>query len=100
MKVRYIGSDDPTEDRECTVFGLTFQKGEWQDVADVPSPLLTNPMFETDGAPAPELSLFDMKVADLKALAAERGAELGDAVKKADIIAAIELHAEASPPQE
>lgn len=37
-----------------------------------------------------------MKVADLKDLAAARGVDLGDASKKADIIAALELAAEAA----
>lgn len=47
MKVRFIGSNDPTDDVVCDVFGLTFNKDEWVDLADVPPPLLTNPTFET-----------------------------------------------------
>lgn len=38
-----------------------------------------------------EASLSSMNVRDLKALAEEEGIDLGDASKKADIIAAIEL---------
>jgi hypothetical protein len=40
--------------------------------------------------------LAGMKVADLKALAESEGIDLGDASKKADIIAAIELSREAA----
>lgn len=40
--------------------------------------------------------LDGMKVADLKALAEAEGIDLGDATKKADIIAAIELAREAA----
>lgn len=40
------------------------------------------------------LDLESMTVAELKALAAEHTVELGDATKKADIIAAIQLAAE------
>lgn len=40
--------------------------------------------------------LADMTVPALKALAEERGVDLGDATKKADIIAALELAAEAA----
>lgn len=45
-KVRFIGSDDPTEDETCTVFGLTFPKGEAVTVpADVFAKLSNNPTF-------------------------------------------------------
>lgn len=40
--------------------------------------------------------LADHTVVELKAMAAERGVDLGDAIKKADIVAALELAAEAS----
>jgi hypothetical protein len=43
---------------------------------------------------AGEPALADLTVAALKALAAERGVDLGDAAKKADIVAALELAAE------
>jgi hypothetical protein len=45
---------------------------------------------EVAGESEPE-GLAALKVADLKALAEAEGIDLGDAVKKADIIAAIEL---------
>lgn len=47
MRVRYIGSDDPTDNAACTAFGATFVKGEWVEMADVPPRLLTNWTFET-----------------------------------------------------
>jgi len=46
MRVRFIGTDDPTDDRACVVFGLSFDKGEWVDLDEVPPKLLTNPTFE------------------------------------------------------
>lgn len=102
MRVRYIGSDDPTDNAECAAFGRTWTKGEWVEMADVPPRLLTNWTFEADSsdddnAADDPAALATLKVADLKAIAAKRGVDLGDAVKKADIIAAIELHAEALP---
>src|SRR5690606_12180588 len=45
---------------------------------------------EDDG----EVNLKKLNLDELKALATERGVDLGDATKKADIIAAIELAAE------
>lgn len=61
MKVRYIGTDDLTEDPQTEAFGTVFTKGKWTEVADVPPQLLTNPVFEVKGAqaapdpePAPE----------------------------------------------
>lgn len=46
MKVRFIGSDDPSEAEVCVVFGLTFPKGEAVTVpADVFAKLSTNPTF-------------------------------------------------------
>jgi hypothetical protein len=46
VKVRYIGSGDPSDNTECEVFGLSFTKGEWVDLAEVPAKLLTNGTFE------------------------------------------------------
>lgn len=46
--------------------------------------------------PAGEPALADLTVAQLKAIAVERGVDLGDASKKADIVAALELAAEAA----
>lgn len=45
-------------------------------------------------AAEPESTLAQLTVEQLKALAAERKIDLGDATRKADIIAAIELAAE------
>lgn len=47
-----------------------------------------------DQKPAEPINLDDMTVDQLKAYAAEKGIDLGDATKKADIRAAIELAAE------
>jgi hypothetical protein len=59
----------------------------------------TNPIYEAlntaDVEPEPE-TLEPMTIAELRTLADERGIDLGDARRKADIIAAIEL-AEESP---
>lgn len=51
--VRYIGTDDPTDDRECVVFGLTFPLGEAVEVEDenLARRLATNPTFEACEAP-------------------------------------------------
>lgn len=46
MKVRFIGSDDPTEDTICTVFGQDFARGEWVEVSN--AKLASNPAFEVD----------------------------------------------------
>lgn len=49
MRVRYIGTEDPTDNASCGVFGLTFERGEWVDLdGPAPSKLLTNPTFEVD----------------------------------------------------
>lgn len=48
-------------------------------------------LYVEDDAP-----LADLTVAQLKALAEARGVDLGDATKKADMVAALELAAEAS----
>ena len=46
MKVRYIGTGDPSDDRVCVVFGHTFEQGEWVDLEEVPAKLVGNPTFE------------------------------------------------------
>jgi hypothetical protein len=60
MRIRYIGSGEPDDASFCEVFGLTFEKGEWVELDDVPPKLLTNPTFEVEGEPEPD-------VADLRA---------------------------------
>jgi hypothetical protein len=54
MKVRYIGTLDPTENLVTEVFGLSFTKDEWVNVEDdVAQRLNGNPTFEvTDGKAA------------------------------------------------
>lgn len=68
MRVRFIGSDDPTEDSVCTVFGQDFPKGEWVEVSN--AKLARNPAFEVDadgdGEPEPSAE-------ELKAILDERG---------------------------
>jgi predicted amidohydrolase len=48
MKLKYIGTDDPGDNAEVTVFGLTFTRGEAVDVedADIAKKLAGNPTFE------------------------------------------------------
>lgn len=48
MKLNYIGTGDPTEPATCTVYGLTFTKGEPQEVKDTAAAakLKANPTFE------------------------------------------------------
>jgi hypothetical protein len=47
MKVRYIATDDPSDDATCTVFGLTFEKGKAVEVPDdIYARLETNQTFE------------------------------------------------------
>lgn len=48
---------------------------------------------------ADERPLAEMSVKELKALAAARNVDLGDATKKDDIVAALELAAEAASPE-
>lgn len=45
-QIAYIGTSDPTDANEVTVFGRTFVKGEWHDADDVSKKLLDNPTFE------------------------------------------------------
>ena len=52
------------------------------------------PYDGTDSAPTSETPDKSWKVADLKAYADEKNVDLGDATKKEDILAAIELHNE------
>lgn len=53
MKVRYISTPDPTDDKTCTVFGQTFDVGKWVDVDDsLAGKLAGNPTFEVKGAKA------------------------------------------------
>jgi hypothetical protein len=47
-KVTYLGSDDPTENTECEVFGLSFTKGVAVEVDSVAGKLRTNPMFAVE----------------------------------------------------
>jgi hypothetical protein len=103
VKFRFIGSDDPTENTVCTVFGLTFQKGEAVEVKDkkIADKLAGNGTFEAVGGRSAKSAeeggeLSDLTVPELKALAEDRGVDLGDATKKADIIAALELAVEAA----
>ena len=52
MRVRYIGSGDPTDSATCEVFGLSFPLDEWVPVNDaaLAKRLGTNPVFEAEGA--------------------------------------------------
>lgn len=45
-QVRYLASD-PTDDQQCTVFGLTFPHGEWVPATkDIADRLDGNPTFD------------------------------------------------------
>jgi hypothetical protein len=52
--VTYIGSEDPTEDVVCTVFGITFNQGEPVDVSDgaTLAKLAANGMFTAEAGRA------------------------------------------------
>lgn len=50
-KVTYIGTADETDSFDCTVFGLSFVKGEAVELADVPAKLRTNPTFDVADDP-------------------------------------------------
>ena len=92
MRVRYIGSLDPTEHQQTTVHGQTYHLGVWTDSDN--AKLAGNPMFEVDvdgDAQIDPDGYAAMTVPQLKALAGDRGVDLGDATKKADIIAMLEL---------
>ena len=99
MRARFIGDpNDNFSGPECITFwGVEFVKGEWERVTN--PRFASNNHFEVEGGvslPAdPEDGLEGLKVPELKALAAERGVDLSGVTKKADIIAALELAAEA-----
>jgi len=61
MKVRFIGSDDQTEDTICSVFGQTFPLGEWVETSN--AKLAGNPAFEVDadGDEEPDPTVDEMK---------------------------------------
>ena len=47
MEARFIATPDPSDDTECTVFGITFSKGKWQRVnQEVGLLLSSNHTFE------------------------------------------------------
>lgn len=97
MRARFIGdpNDGFSGPSVLETYGETFAKGEWASVPEaVWVKLARHSHFEVQGAADPN-DLSSLKLADLKELAAERGVDLGDATKKADIIAALELAAEA-----
>ncbi len=99
MKARFIG--DPNDGFSgpdiMTMWGVEFAKGEWVKVMD--PRFARHNHFEVEGGVSlsadPEDGLEGLKVPELKVLAAERGVDLTDVTKKADIIAALELAAEA-----
>jgi hypothetical protein len=72
---------------------LDAHKSAGWAIAGDQSPAATDLGLEEPGA-ADRDELAGKTVAELKALAAERGVDLGDSTKKADIIAALELAAE------
>lgn len=51
MKLRYIGTSDPTDDEIVTVFGRTFARGKALEVKDeaAAAKLAANPTFEVVG---------------------------------------------------
>lgn len=53
MRLRFIGSGDPTDNDVCVAFGLTFPVNQWVEVNDPPAKLLGNPTFEASETPAP-----------------------------------------------
>lgn len=61
MKVRFIGSNDPTEDSVCIVFGQTFPRGEWVETAN--AKLAGNPAFgvDADRDDEPDPTVEEMK---------------------------------------
>jgi len=114
MKARFKGdpNDNWSGPAVLPTYGVDFIKGEWMPVSDeVAVKLAGHSHFDVEGAadpfdhdgdgkpggsmPGDEGYLYSLKVAELKALAEDRGVDLGDATKKADIIAALELAAEA-----
>jgi hypothetical protein len=110
-RLTYIGTDDPTDSAVCEVFGFSFELNQPVEMDNVPAKLRTNRTFVVEGDPldhdgdgrkggstprADDGTLASLTVPALKALATERGVDLGDATKKADVIAALELAAEAA----
>lgn len=111
MKAKFIGDpaegEKPSIPDEIIVHGVTFERGKFSEIpAKLAAKFEGNSHFETKGAsPATATASTDtsnepvgleaMTVPQLKALAEARGIDLGDATKKADIIAAIELATEA-----
>lgn len=96
MEAAYIG--DPSANGEgldvMTYLGTDFPKGEFVPVTTVQATKLAgNSHFQVRGEPE-AVPLSDLTVPQLKALAEERGVDLTDVTKKADIIAALELAAE------
>lgn len=54
-KVRYIATDDPTDDQVCSVFGYTFAKGKLTEVPDeIAEKLKGNGTFEVPEPKAPK----------------------------------------------
>lgn len=51
MRVRFKGEADGLP---CEVFGQVFPVGEWMPVDGIALKLVTNPMFDADGAVAPK----------------------------------------------
>jgi len=48
MRLRYMGTGDPTDSAICEAFGHVFPKGEWVTVSDGAHKLLGNPVFEVE----------------------------------------------------
>jgi len=97
MRARFIGdpNDNFSGPNVLESYGETFVKNEWASVPEtVARKLASHSHFEVQEAADPN-DLNSLKVAELKAIAEDRGVDLGDATKKADIIAALELAAEA-----
>jgi hypothetical protein len=50
MKVRFIGTDDPTDNAVAEAYGITFERGKTADVPpEVADKLKSNPTFEVVG---------------------------------------------------
>lgn len=104
MKAKYVGDQTiPGGEQipdEVTNLGITFPKGKWVEIPDDKAAKFAgNSHFETSEGKAKaekpegeEPTGYDAQtVPELRALAAERGVELGDATRKADIVAALQL---------
>lgn len=88
MRIRYVGSGDPSDNTECEAFGHTFVLGEWVEMGNLPLRLLGNPTFEVDvdGDGTPEPDVATMK-AQLDALGVRYHHKAG-ARKLAELLAA------------